>query len=89
MKTEAARQTVLFFRPGLVQGGADRVTITLLKHLDRTRFKPILCLFVREGELISEVPSDVPIYFLDANRLAASVMHFRKLVAHLQPDVVF
>lgn len=43
-------------------GGAERQVIEILKHLDRERFVPLLYLIFREGELLSEVPPDVPIF---------------------------
>jgi len=43
-------------------GGAERQVIEILKHLDRTKFQPFLYLATKTGELLSEVPSDVPIF---------------------------
>ena len=43
-------------------GGAERQVVEILKHLDRSRFRPALYLAHRSGELLDEVPADVPIY---------------------------
>ncbi len=43
-------------------GGSERQLLNLLRGLDRKRFQPILYLLYREGELLSEVPNDVPIH---------------------------
>ncbi|HTR55118.1 MAG TPA: glycosyltransferase [Kofleriaceae bacterium] len=79
---------LLVFRPDLSQGGADRVTITLLHHFDRTRFTPTLALVKKRGELLGEVPADVPIVDLGAKRLARAAPALTRAIRELEPDVV-
>lgn len=79
----------MFFRPTLDDGGADRVTITLLHHLDRARFAPVLALAKRRGALLSEVPADVPIVDLSARRLALAAPALARAIRATNPDVVF
>ena len=76
------------FRPTLGDGGADRVTVTLLQHLDRARFAPSLVLVKQRGVLADEVPADVPVIELGAPRLAAAVPHLARVIRARQPDVV-
>ncbi len=76
-------------RPTLGQGGADRVTVTLLQHLDRDRFDPSLVLMRREGELLGDVPDDVPIVSLNASRLWNAWIPLRRLFQEQRPDIVF
>lgn len=52
---------VLFALGSLAGGGAERQTINYLRFLDRQRFEPLLYLHQREGELINDVPDDVPV----------------------------
>jgi glycosyltransferase involved in cell wall biosynthesis len=80
---------VMFFRPSLGEGGADRVTITLLRHLDRARFAPSIALVRAKGALLDEVPADVPVIDLGAPRLALSVHALARAIARDKPDVVF
>jgi glycosyltransferase involved in cell wall biosynthesis len=80
---------VFFFRPTLDEGGADRVTLTLLQNLDRTRFRPTLVLVRRKGALLGELPDDVPVVELGAARLATSGMALRRLLRAERPDVLF
>lgn len=56
------RLRVLFVIGTLSGGGAERQVIEILKHLDRTRFEPILYVGHRRGELLDEVPTDVPVH---------------------------
>lgn len=79
---------VLVFRPTLGDGGADRVTVTLLQHLDRARFAPSLALIHRTGVLADEIPADVPVVELGAPRLAAAVPYLARAIHARRPDVV-
>jgi glycosyltransferase involved in cell wall biosynthesis len=79
---------VLVFRPTLGDGGADRVTLTLLEQLDRARFAPSLVLVRRTGVLADEVPRDVPVIELGASRLATAVPALAGEIRERRPDVV-
>lgn len=57
----ARRLRVLCYIGSLEPGGAERQVVEILKHLDRARFEPYLCLAHRRGALLAEVPADVPI----------------------------
>lgn len=52
---------VLFALGSLGGGGAERQALVWLRHLDRTRFKPTLYLVTRRGELLPDLPADVPV----------------------------
>jgi glycosyltransferase involved in cell wall biosynthesis len=80
---------VLFFRPSLADGGADRVTLTLLERLDRSRFAPMLALVKATGALLPQVPRDVPVIDLRAPRLAAAAPLLALAIRKHRPDVVF
>jgi glycosyltransferase involved in cell wall biosynthesis len=84
-----SRVRILVFRPHMGQGGADRVTATLLAHLDRAIFEPTLVLVRREGELLSEVPPDVPVIDLKARRLRSAWYSLAKLLRNTSPDILF
>jgi hypothetical protein len=60
---------VLFTIGSLAGGGAERQTLLYLRHLDRRRFEPLLYLTYRQGELLDQVPDDVPVLaFWDRHR---------------------
>lgn len=85
----SSRTRVLFFRPTLGQGGADRSTVTVLRHLDRSRFEPALALVRAEGEWLSAVPDDVEVIDLRARRLAMSSPRLASVLGDRRPDVLF
>ena len=52
---------MLFVLPNLQGGGAERVTLDLLGHLDRGRCQPTLFLLKREGAYLADVPAGLPL----------------------------
>jgi glycosyltransferase involved in cell wall biosynthesis len=87
--TAPARIRLLVFRTTLDQGGADRVTITLLRGLDRARFEPRLVMMKRTGVYLGDVPADVPIDCLDAASLWHCVPALTRYLRAHRPDVFF
>jgi glycosyltransferase involved in cell wall biosynthesis len=80
---------LLIFRPTLGQGGADRVTVTLLQKLDRARFNTSLVLMRREGSLVGEVPPGVNVCSLDARSLWTAWLPLLRVVRERRPEVFF
>ncbi len=84
-----ARTRVLFALTDLHGGGAQRVVLTLLRHLPRERFELNLALVSRVGRFADEVPPDVRVYDLGARRVRAAAPRLVALVRELRPFVVF
>ena len=80
---------VLIFRPSLGMGGADRVTATLLRRLDRNKFQISLALVHAEGPFMTDIPKDVAFHHLAAPRLALSAHALGRVIRETKPDVVF
>ncbi len=80
---------VLFFRPSLGEGGADRVTYTVLRHLDRRRFDPSIALVRSSGPFLADLPADVTVHELGAASLARATVPLARLLRRLRPDVLF
>lgn len=59
------RIRILFAVGAMWGGGTERQIIGLLKHIDRTKYQPMLYLIYRTGELLPEVPDDVPVFAFD------------------------
>ena len=82
------RRRVLFALPSLRGGGAERVVVTLLRHLDRTRFEPHLVLVESVGPYLADVPDDVPVHALDAPRLRRAIPALVRVIRTVRPAVV-
>jgi len=80
---------VLFVLPTL-GGGAARVVITLLRHLDRTRFEPHLVIFYTFYGFWfrSEVPDDVVMHVLEAKRARNAMPKLVRVLWRVRPAVV-
>jgi len=79
---------ILFALPGLHGGGAERVVVTVLRHLDRERFEPHLVLADAAGPYLGEVPADVSVHGLGATRLRRALPALVRAVWRLRPAAV-
>ncbi|MBI5136930.1 MAG: glycosyltransferase [Nitrospirae bacterium] len=79
---------VLFTIPSLDGGGAERVLVTLLTHLDRARVTPHLALVDARGVHLEKIPADVPVTAL-GGRGPLAFWRLLRLIWRMRPDVVF
>src|SRR5208337_1467558 len=85
---KSVRKRVLFLMPTLSGGGGERVIVTLLQHLDRSRFEPHLALVEAVGPFLKEVPADVPLHDLKAKRVRHAFPGIIRLCWKLKPQVI-
>jgi len=85
-----SKRNVLFLLPSLGLGGAERVVVTLLRHLNRNRFHLSLVLVNKNVPvLLSEVPEDVEVIKLNCIRVFYAIPKLVWLIWRHRPDVVF
>jgi glycosyltransferase involved in cell wall biosynthesis len=82
-------ESLYIVRPTLGAGGADRVTLTLLEHLPRDLFRPTLVLMRGEGELLADLPSNLPLLTLEARSLWTAWLPLMGIVRRDRPDILF
>jgi glycosyltransferase involved in cell wall biosynthesis len=80
---------ILFASPATGIGGSERVLITLLRHLDRTRFEPHLVVVLQQGLLHASIPEDVVVHVLGGVRARYAVLPLIRLCWRLRPKVIF
>ena len=68
MHVPRLRTKIVFLTPSLQGGGAERVFLTLLRHLDRKEFEPHLVVLRAEGEFTCQLPHDVVLHTLGGGR---------------------
>jgi glycosyltransferase involved in cell wall biosynthesis len=84
------RRSILFLIPSLRGGGAERVIVTLLRHLDRSKFRLSLAVVdMREAVYRDDVPEDVELIDLGSSRVRYALPKIAWLVWKRRPDVVF
>lgn len=88
MNVEGRSRRLLIFRPTLGQGGADRVTITLAKELDRKLFDITLVLMRAEGEFLEDAQPDVKIISLNARNLWTAWLPLSRVLHRHPPDIL-
>ncbi len=82
------RVRVLFVLGSLGGGGAERVTLHILRHLDRRRFAPSLAVLKGLEDYISFLPDDVDVHRLGV-RARYAALPLTHLIRNLKPDLVF
>ena len=91
MNSSGDRQPVpiLFVLPNFRVGGAERVTLSLLSLLDRTRFAPELAVFDGSGAFTDLLPEDVALHDLGVSRMRAALWPLLRLIRERRPGLVF
>jgi glycosyltransferase involved in cell wall biosynthesis len=62
MNKRNQKKHILFYIGSLAGGGAERVLINILQHLDRNKFECFLLVHKLKGEYTSSIPEDVKIF---------------------------
>ena len=84
------RRRVLFLIPTLAGGGAERVAVTLLNHLDRSKFDLSLAVLDTRGAVfLDQLPPDVTFLDLRASRVRYALPKIVRVIRQAQPHVVF
>lgn len=75
----------MFLIESLAGGGAEKVLVTLLKHLDKTKFDITLCCVTRIGKYLDDLPSSVRFLYLLPNpdSLSGISLFLYKIKYHL------
>lgn len=79
---------VLFVIPNMEGGGAERVMLNLLRHIDRSRFEPHLALLETRGAHLKSLPQDVAVHDLGVSSARFAVLPIAKLCWKIRPRVV-
>lgn len=84
-----SQQRIAFFLPNLYGGGAERVSVNLLKGMvDNQNLTLDLVLGIAEGSFLAQVPAGVNIINLDSPRVATAILPLVKYLKTAQPDAL-
>ena len=87
---KVVRQDLLFLVPNLRGGGAERVIHTLLRFLDRTRFRLAIGVVDTSAAVyLDDLPGDVEVIDLGCTRVRYAVPGILRLIWDRRPDLVF
>jgi len=80
--------SIAFVLPSFTGGGAERVILSLLARIDRSRFSPSLITLSGEGPLTELLPLDVPLVDLARPRLRHAVPSLVGAIRRMRPAAV-
>ena len=84
------RRQLFFLIPSLQGGGAERVIVTLLRHLDRKNFLlTLIVVDMRQADYLGEIPSDVELIDLECTRVRNALPKILFLIWKRRPYLVF
>ena len=78
---------VVFILPSYDAGGAERVLITLMNKIDRTRFSPEFISFKNKGPIKQLIADDVVIYDIGNNGFFIGLVPLLLKMRALKPDI--
>src|SRR2546422_1465371 len=79
---------VLLLLPSLAGGGAERVFLTLVRHLDRSRFEPHLAVLQAQGAYGEDVPKDIVVHDLKASRVRYALSGIVRVARKVRPHAI-
>ena len=80
---------ILFYLPDLKGGGAERVTVNIIKQLDKNNFKVTLVLVNKVGDFLSLLPPNIDIIDLKKKKTLYSIFKLRKTILKINPDIIY
>ena len=84
------RKKIIFFLPLMSGGGAERVTINIIKKLDRDSFEPYLVLGTKSlGNSIHLIPKDIHLYDLQTDKTIYSILKLREIIKKIKPYFIY
>lgn len=76
------RRNILFLMPAMLNGGAEKVLIDILKHFDYTKYNVSLLLECKDGPYISDIPDKVELIYLHKKNLWIERLYRYMIMLH-------
>lgn len=80
---------ILFFLPNFNVGGAEKVTINMIKLLDKDLFDIHVVSLNQNGALVALIPEYVSLHILNVEKTMFSIYRLRKIILQLTPEMIF
>lgn len=82
------KPTILFILPALTAGGAERVLITLMNMLDRSRYRPVFLTVSDQGPLRDLIDPAIPFHSLHGHRVSRAYFKLYRRIKDIKPDLI-
>lgn len=76
------KHKILFMMPAMLNGGAEKVLIDILKHFDYTKYNVSLLLECKDGPYISDIPDKVELIYLHKKNLWIESLYRYMIMFH-------
>jgi len=83
------KKKIIFFMSNLGGGGAERVTVNIIRQLDKEKYDIVLLMVKREGTFLADIPSYVKIENMNIDKTILSLFKVRKYIKLYQPDIIY
>jgi len=83
------RKRILFVLDSLEGGGAQRVTLNILRFMDKRDFEPILVVVNRDGDYVDILPENVVVHDLRARRARFALFKLTRVIDKIRPAVLY
>lgn len=83
------KNKLLFVLPNFLAGGAERVTINIIRQIDKNLFDISLLVIKSQGEYKNLIPEYVEIIDLNKSKTVYSFVPFFKAIRRIKPDIIF
>jgi hypothetical protein len=80
---------IIYYLSTLNAGGAERVTVNLIRKLDREKFDIYLILVERVGPFLDLIPDYVKIVDLSVKKTLFSILKLKKEIKRIEPDIIY
>tara|TARA_Y100001970_G_scaffold294127_1_gene447163 strand:- start:3256 stop:4335 length:1080 start_codon:yes stop_codon:yes gene_type:complete len=82
------RKKIIFILPSFSGGGAEQVIITLINHINREEFDPILIVINESGPLRYKLESDIRVIDLKSKRLRSGFLSLILMLRSESPEII-
>lgn len=76
------KHKILFMMPAMLNGGAEKVLIDILKHFDYNKYNVSLLLECKEGPYINDIPDEVELIYLHKKNLWIERLYRYMIMLH-------
>lgn len=83
------KKKLMFLIPSLDVGGAEKVTLNILKKINKSNYEVLLVVLNGEGPLKNTVPENVKLIIVNSERLRYALFDIAKILRKTNPDYIF
>lgn len=80
---------ILFFLPNLQGGGAERVTVNMIRQLNTELFDIHLAIVNYVGDYIELIPENIMVHKLNTKKTIFSIFKLRNVIKNISPNIVY